>query len=73
MPNHDNHPTTNHQRTMMNAAAAAAPAPSKTAASHFLQPKIFDDVDAETRRIMRNRVNPGVNAKYETENVKFMI
>ena len=72
IPYHDNHPTTNHQRTMMNAAAAAAAARSETAAGHFVQDDAFADVNAETRLVMRNRVNPDVNAKYETENVKFL-
>ena len=58
---------------MMNAAAAAAAVRSETAAGHFVQDNQFNDVDAETRQVMRNRVNPGVNLKYETENVKFMI
>ena len=72
IPYLDNHPTTNHQRTMMNAAAAAAATPSETLARHFVQSNEVDDVDAERRLIMRNRVPPGVNAKYETENVKFL-
>ena len=58
---------------MMNAAAAAAAARSETAAGHFVQDDAFADVDAETRLVMRNRVNPDVNAKYETENVKFLV
>ena len=58
---------------MMNAAAAAAAARSETATGHFVQDKQFTDVDAETRLVMRNRVNPGVNKKYETENVKFLV
>ena len=57
---------------MMNAAAAAAPL-SETAAGHFVQSNEFDDVNAETRLITRNHVTPGVNVKYETENVKFMV
>ena len=58
---------------MMNAAAAATATPSETIARHFVQSNEVDDVDAETRLIMRNRVPPGVNAKYETENVKFLV
>ena len=58
---------------MMNAAAAAAAARYKTATGHFVQDKQFTNVDAETHLVMRNRVNPGVNKKYETENVKFLV
>ena len=55
----------------MNAATSAAP--SETSAEHLSPDQQFDEVDAETRRVMQNRVNPGVKVKYETENVKFIL
>ena len=58
---------------MMNAAATAAAPPSETLAGHFVQSNEFDNVGAETHLIMRNRVTPGVNAKYETKNVKLLV
>ena len=33
----------------------------------------FEDVDSEIRAVMQNRVNAGVRAKYESENVKFIL
>ena len=58
---------------MMNTAASTVAFPSKTAAGHFVQVNQFDDVDVKMRLVMRICVNPGVNAKYETENVKFLV
>ena len=54
-------------------AAAAAAADPNIAANHVQPDHQFDLVDAETRTVMQNRENSGVRAKYESENVKFMV
>ena len=55
------------------AAAAAAAADPDIAANHVHPDHQFNLVNAETRTVMQNRVNSGVRAKYESENVKFMV
>ena len=54
----------------MNTAAAAGAAEAVANRSY---PGQFDTVDAETRRVMQSRVNPGVRGQYETENIKFIV
>ena len=55
------------------AAAAAAAADAESAEDHLGRDPQFDVVDAETRAVMQSRVNPSVRAKYERENVKFIL
>ena len=63
--------TTTHASTMD--APAAAAADPDTAANQFRPNHQFDLVDAETCTVMQNRANSSVRAKYESENVNFLV
>ena len=51
-------------------ALVVAVADPKIAADLFRYDPQFEDVDAKMRAVMQNRVNAGVRAKYESENIK---